>query len=99
MTARSGGARELAGLLGYDKWYNFAAVVRDAMLVFRETAQHERPDDTEYAARVIAENYTDVSKVSGKRGPKQQDWRLSKRACYVVAENADPRSWRAITRN
>ena len=74
-------ARELGKLLGYSKWQSFAEVVEEAKEVCRinggETAR--------------AENFTDSSKVSGKRGPAGQDYRLTRHACYLVAESADGR--------
>ena len=38
-----------------------------------------------------AKDFADSSKVSGKRGPAQQDYRLIRHACYLVAESADGR--------
>lgn len=74
-------ARELMPLLGYDKWQNFEKVIQEAMIAASEPESGLKLD----------ENFTAVSKVSGKRGPAQKDYFLSKRACYLIAQNGDPR--------
>lgn len=74
-------ARKLMPLLGYDKWQNFEKVIQEAMI-----AASNRE-----SGLALNENFTAVSKVSGKRGPAQKDYFLSKRACYLVAQNGDPR--------
>ena len=73
-------ARDLAPLLGYSaSWQNFERVIKDAMIAATEGGLN------------LDENFNAVVKVSGMRGPKQKDYFLSKRACYLVAQNADPR--------
>ena len=75
-------ARELMVLLGYgSKWQNFQTVIEEAMEVCRVNG----------GAEAVVNNFTASSKVSGKRGPKQQDYRLTRHACYIVAESADGR--------
>jgi DNA-damage-inducible protein D len=74
-------ARELMPLLGYDKWQNFEKVIQEAMIAASDPESGLKLD----------ENFTAVSKVSGKRGPAQKDYFLSKRACYLIAQNGDPR--------
>ena len=39
----------------------------------------------------VVENFTGTSKVSGSRGPAQQDYCLTRYAAYLVAMNGDPR--------
>ncbi len=74
-------ARELGKLLGYDQWRNFLGVVHEAMEVARAQG-----GDTEgiFAA---------VSKKSSGRGrpSAEYDYRLTRHACYLVAESADGR--------
>ena len=73
-------ARDLAPLLGYHtQWRNFEGCIRDALIAAAEGGLD------------LDENFAAVSKVSGQRGPAQKDYFLSKRACYLVAQNADPR--------
>jgi DNA-damage-inducible protein D len=73
-------ARSLAPLLGYSaSWQNFERVIKDAMIAAAEGGLN------------LDENFNAVVKVSGTRGPKQKDYFLSKRACYLVAQNGDPR--------
>jgi DNA-damage-inducible protein D len=74
-------ARELMPLLGYDRWQNFEKVIQDAMIAANDPESGLKLD----------ENFTAVSKVSGKRGPAQKEYFLSKRACYLIAQNGDPR--------
>ena len=74
-------ARELAKLLGYAKWENFSTVIGEAIEVCRINGGED----------AVAQNFPAVRNVSGKRGPKQQDYRLTRHACYIVAESADGR--------
>lgn len=74
-------ARELGTLLGYTKWQNYAKVIEEAKEVARQNG-----GDT-----AVTHNFTAGSKVSGRRGPAQQDYRLTRHACYLVAESAEGR--------
>lgn len=76
-------ARELMPLLGYGKkWQNFISVIKKAMIACRETGN------------TVEDHFTDVSKVivAGK-GAEQEinDYLLSRFACYLIAQNGDPR--------
>ncbi|MBF6590380.1 MAG: hypothetical protein IVW57_07590 [Ktedonobacterales bacterium] len=66
-------------LLGYTVWRNFAEVIAEAQEVCRTTGGD------------VARNFAATIKVSGKRGPAQQDYRLTRHACYLIAESADGR--------
>ena len=75
-------ARELAELLGYKpaSWHNFEGVLNDAMIACKKSGN------------VIESNFYDAVKI--KENPKRirelKDYRLTRYACYLVAQNADP---------
>jgi DNA-damage-inducible protein D len=74
-------ARELARVLGYTQWRNFAAVVVQAQVACAKSGQ---PFEDHFAA---------VSKMVtlGSRAARSiPDWHLSRYACYLVVQNADP---------
>jgi DNA-damage-inducible protein D len=67
-------------LLGYgDSWQNFEGVIKDAIIAATEGGLN------------LEENFNGITKVSGKRGPGKKDYFLSKRACFLIAQNGDPR--------
>ena len=74
-------ARDLMPLLGYgDKWQNFEKVIAKAMIAAQEVGLP------------LEGVFTAVSKNPSIQGGRpSQDYFLSKRACYLVAQNADPR--------
>ena len=59
-------------LLEYRKWQDFSDAIDRAK------------EDCERAGRSIDENFTRLRKVSGSRGPTQQDFRLSLYACRLI---------------
>lgn len=65
-------ARELMPLLGYAHWKNFQETVDSAT------------EDCERSGRSVDENFTPQGKVSGKRGPAQHDYRLTRYACHLI---------------
>src|SRR5947208_3602939 len=75
-------ARDLAPLLGYNKWQNFEVAIQRAMTSCQQVGQN------------LPDHFTGVSKVIivGK-GAKQtvKDYFLSRFACYLIAQNGDPR--------
>ncbi|HEX9412470.1 MAG TPA: hypothetical protein VF916_03125, partial [Ktedonobacterales bacterium] len=87
-------ARELATLLGYSKWENFERVITEAMAV----CAREDPEG-------VALNFERIEKVraahqgegilpdsrKNTRGRKGSDYKLTRHACYIVAETADGR--------
>lgn len=75
-------ARDLGPLLGYTKWQNFAVAITRAMTACAQVGQ------------VVADHFTGVSKVitAGKGAQRAvQDYYLSRLACYLIAQNGDPR--------
>lgn len=76
-------ARDLMPLLGYGKkWQNFESVIKKAMTACTETGN------------VIEDHFTDASKpITGGKGAVQntKDYTLSRFACYLIAQNGDPR--------
>jgi DNA-damage-inducible protein D len=84
-TTEAGGeywsARELSGILGYTQWRNFVTAVEKAQLACLQSGQ------------TIADHFATTSKMIpiGKGGQRQvADWHLSRYACYLVVQNADP---------
>ena len=70
-------ARELAALLGYTSWQNFEAVIEEAKVVCQTNGGD------------IEALFTAIIKKS--RGRNARDYRLTRHACYIVAESADGR--------
>jgi hypothetical protein len=70
-------ARELMPLLGYTKWQKFCDAIERAIAACKNSGNP------------VPENFLpEAVKTSGR---PQQDYRLSRYACYLVAMNGDPR--------
>lgn len=74
-------ARDLMPLLGYgSKWQNFEKVIGKAMVAAQK------------AGLSLLENFTGIRKnIPGQPGRPSRDYFLSKRACFLIAQNGDPR--------
>lgn len=75
-------ARDLQHLLDYDKWDNFGQVILKA-----KTA-------CEVSGHKISDHFADVGKLieTGKGAQRQvDDLMLTRYACYLIAQNGDPR--------
>jgi DNA-damage-inducible protein D len=74
--------RELAPFLGYTQWRNFLEPIKRAMITCVTVGQ------------VVEDHFASVRKMvelGSGASRKVQDYQLSRYACYVIAENGDPR--------
>lgn len=75
-------ARELQGLLGYTQWRNFEAVIDKARLACANAGQ------------AVEDHFAEVSKMVDIGSATQRpvdDLALTRYACYLIAQNGDPR--------
>jgi len=75
-------ARDLQSLLGYDEWRNFTAVITKAKIAC-ETSGHP-----------IGDHFVGVNKMVDLGSGSQRevdDLMLTRYACYLIAQNGDPR--------
>ncbi len=75
-------ARDLQQLLGYDKWDNFIGVISKAKIACENTGH------------VISDHFAGVGKMVklGSGSEREvQDIMLTRYACYLIAQNGDPR--------
>lgn len=74
-------ARDLAKLLGYRRWESFPGVVAKAQ------------DACELSGYAVSDHFREAPKLitAGKGAARElQDWELSRYACYLIVQNADP---------
>jgi len=75
-------ARELMEVLEYDKWENFHKVIKSAMIACGNSGY------------VVYDHFPEVRKmveVGSKTKRKILDYKLSRYACYLIAQNGDSR--------
>ncbi len=76
-------ARDLMTALGYEYWQNFEKVIKKAMIAATSPEIH----------LTLGDHFSEVTKMvaigSGAKR-KVKDYFLSKRACYLIAQNGDP---------
>ena len=79
-------ARELMPVLGYEKWQNSEQVIEKAIIACTKSGQ------------IVEYHFTDVSKMikianntAKEANRKVKDYYLSRYACYLIAQNGDPR--------
>ena len=75
-------ARELQGLLGYDKWENFEKVIERAKTACINAKQE------------LSDHFADARKtIPMPKGASKDilDVKLTRYACYLIAQNGDPR--------
>ena len=74
-------ARELAVALDYTKWENFQKVIKRAMIA------------CENSGRIVEYDFPEVRKIveAGATSKTILDYKLSRYACYLIAQNGDSR--------
>lgn len=79
-------ARELMPLLGYDKWENFVKVIDKAKAACLLSGQEVRDHLPDVGKMII------LAKNTAKEARREiKDFWLSRYACYLIAQNGDPR--------
>jgi BRO family, N-terminal domain len=71
--------RELQKLLGYSKWESFGKTIRKASF------------SCQNAGNPSSEHFFPITgRIESKAGRTAEDWKLTRFACYLVAQNGDP---------
>lgn len=75
-------ARDIQSLLGYTRWENFTTAIEKAK------------DSCKNAQNVVEDHFLDVTKMVDLGSGSQReitDYKLTRYACYLIAQNGDPR--------
>jgi DNA-damage-inducible protein D len=75
-------AREIMPILEYSKWQNFEKIIEKAKISCKNSDIS------------VFEHFTDVSKMSKRANNAEieiKDYKLTRYACYLIAQNGDPR--------
>ncbi len=75
-------ARELMTVLGYKDWRYFGAVIEKAKIACQNSKQL---DNDHFVV------YNKMVNIGSGAKRKQKDYKLSRYACYLIAQNANPR--------
>ena len=75
-------ARQLMPLLGYVRWENFATAIARAK---------QAAENSGASVEVHFREATKMALVGQGRSRPIRDWRLSRYACYLIAQNGDPK--------
>lgn len=79
-------ARELMSVLEYIEWRNFEKIIRKGIDVIKRTYPHTSDHFVEVNKKIK------VGAGTGKEATREiKDYRLSRRACYLIAQNGDSR--------
>ncbi|MEA2088728.1 MAG: DNA damage-inducible protein D [Patescibacteria group bacterium] len=85
-------ARELMPLLGYKNWRDFENAIKKAKIAC-ESSEQEVKDHFVYALKMIK-----IAKDTAKEAIRKiEDYHLSRYACYLIAQNGDPRKQEIAT--
>lgn len=78
-------ARELMPLLGYTDWKNFIKVIEKAIISCKKSKQPANYHFSDVGKMII------IAKGSAKQTTRKiKDYKLSRYACYLIAQNGDP---------
>ena len=79
-------ARELRKILGYTRWDGFMDVINKAKTSFNKARITENEDINNHFRQVVK-----MVKIGSGSVRETLDYQLSRYACYLIAQNSDPR--------
>lgn len=84
-------ARDLMTMLGYATWPKFRGAIERAIESCRQTGHDQADHFTSEVVRIVPTAGAAASGGNGISPTAMQDYRLTRYACYLVAQNGDPR--------